>query len=112
MMCFLLVPEYFLFSTVLIFALSFSQVPVIKKTWEKDALFLEYYSDHADPSIPTIDIGVPNTERGKKPLRLFLSFFIDLYIYICKDCRVSKQLCSAERNIANRNYRFDTLRND
>uniref|UniRef100_A0A672J8M8 Beta-1,3-glucosyltransferase-like n=1 Tax=Salarias fasciatus TaxID=181472 RepID=A0A672J8M8_SALFA len=40
------------------------RVPVIKKTWEKDALFLEYYSDHADPSIPTIDLGVPNTERG------------------------------------------------
>lgn len=40
-------------------------VPVIKKTWEKDALFLEYYSDHADASIPTIDLGVPNTERGK-----------------------------------------------
>uniref|UniRef100_A0A674MK84 Beta 3-glucosyltransferase a n=1 Tax=Takifugu rubripes TaxID=31033 RepID=A0A674MK84_TAKRU len=40
------------------------RVPVIKKTWEKDALFLEYYSDHADPSIPTTDIGVPNTERG------------------------------------------------
>nr|XP_054598440.1 beta 3-glucosyltransferase a isoform X2 [Nothobranchius furzeri] len=39
-------------------------VPVIKKTWEKDALFLEYYSDHADPSIPTINLGVPNTERG------------------------------------------------
>ncbi|KAM7412807.1 hypothetical protein PAMA_020268 [Pampus argenteus] len=40
------------------------RVPVIKKTWEKDALFLEYYSDHADPSIPTINLGVPNTERG------------------------------------------------
>ncbi|XP_068174196.1 beta 3-glucosyltransferase a isoform X2 [Antennarius striatus] len=40
------------------------RIPVIKKTWEKDALFLEYYSDYADPSIPTIDIGVPNTERG------------------------------------------------
>lgn len=45
--------------------LPFALVPVIKKTWEKDALFLEYYSDYADPSIPTIDIGVPNTERGK-----------------------------------------------
>ncbi len=45
--------------------LPFAPVPVIKKTWEKDALFLEYYSDHADPSIPTINIGVPNTERGK-----------------------------------------------
>lgn len=40
------------------------RVPVIKKTWEQDAFFLEYYSDHADPSIPTIDLGVPNTERG------------------------------------------------
>ncbi|XP_029374244.1 beta-1,3-glucosyltransferase-like [Echeneis naucrates] len=40
------------------------RVPVIKKTWEKDALYLEYYSDHADPSIPTINLGVPNTERG------------------------------------------------
>ncbi|MED6294018.1 Beta-1,3-glucosyltransferase, partial [Characodon lateralis] len=40
------------------------RVPVIKKTWEKDALFLEYYSDHAEPSIPTINLGVPNTERG------------------------------------------------
>ncbi|KAJ4935310.1 hypothetical protein JOQ06_016846, partial [Pogonophryne albipinna] len=40
------------------------RVPVIKKTWEKDAFFLEYYSDHADPAIPTINLGVPNTERG------------------------------------------------
>nr|XP_020468784.1 beta-1,3-glucosyltransferase-like [Monopterus albus] len=40
------------------------RVPVIKKTWEKDALYLEYYSDHGDPSIPTINLGVPNTERG------------------------------------------------
>uniref|UniRef100_A0A3Q2E3A7 Beta 3-glucosyltransferase a n=1 Tax=Cyprinodon variegatus TaxID=28743 RepID=A0A3Q2E3A7_CYPVA len=40
------------------------RVPVIKKTWEKDALFLEYYSDHAEASIPTINLGVPNTERG------------------------------------------------
>lgn len=40
------------------------RVPVIKKTWEKDALYLEYYSDHSDPTIPTIDLGVPNTERG------------------------------------------------
>ncbi|XP_062872861.1 beta 3-glucosyltransferase a [Trichomycterus rosablanca] len=40
------------------------RVPVVKKTWEKQASHLEYYSDHADPSIPTIDLGVPNTERG------------------------------------------------
>lgn len=59
--------------------LFFSQVPVIKKTWEKDALFLEYYSDHADPSIPTIDIGVPNTERGEQPLRFFFSHFSSIF---------------------------------
>uniref|UniRef100_A0AAR2K147 Fringe-like glycosyltransferase domain-containing protein n=1 Tax=Pygocentrus nattereri TaxID=42514 RepID=A0AAR2K147_PYGNA len=40
------------------------RVPVVKKTWEKQASRLEYYSDHADPSIPTINLGVPNTDRG------------------------------------------------
>uniref|UniRef100_A0A8C9VW90 Beta 3-glucosyltransferase a n=1 Tax=Scleropages formosus TaxID=113540 RepID=A0A8C9VW90_SCLFO len=40
------------------------RVPVVKRTWERQAALLEYYSDHADPSIPTIDLGVPNTERG------------------------------------------------
>ncbi|XP_026884653.2 beta 3-glucosyltransferase a [Electrophorus electricus] len=40
------------------------RVPVVKKTWAKQASSLEYYSDHADPSIPTIDLGVPNTDRG------------------------------------------------
>ncbi|XP_029304715.1 beta-1,3-glucosyltransferase isoform X1 [Cottoperca gobio] len=40
------------------------RVPVVKATWEKDAGFLEYYSDVTDASIPTISLGVPNTERG------------------------------------------------
>ncbi|KAM6911889.1 beta-1,3-glucosyltransferase [Lycodopsis pacificus] len=40
------------------------RLPVVKATWEKDAEFLEYYSDVADASIPTINLGVPNTERG------------------------------------------------
>ncbi|XP_035239625.1 beta 3-glucosyltransferase a [Anguilla anguilla] len=40
------------------------RVPVVKRTWERHAALLEYYSDYADPSIPTIDLGVPNTERG------------------------------------------------
>lgn len=43
----------------------FSSVPVVKATWEKDAEFIEYYSDVTDASIPTIDLGVPNTERGE-----------------------------------------------
>lgn len=40
------------------------RVPVVRATWEKDAVFIEYYSDVADASIPTISLGVPNTERG------------------------------------------------
>lgn len=40
-------------------------VPVVKSTWEKDAGILEYYSDVSDASIPTINLGVPNTERGE-----------------------------------------------
>ncbi|XP_068572135.1 beta-1,3-glucosyltransferase [Cebidichthys violaceus] len=40
------------------------RLPVVKATWEKDAEFLEYYSDVTDASIPTINLGVPNTERG------------------------------------------------
>ncbi|KAF0038569.1 hypothetical protein F2P81_009053 [Scophthalmus maximus] len=39
-------------------------LPVVKATWEKDAGFLEYYSDVTDASIPTISLGVANTERG------------------------------------------------
>lgn len=38
---------------------------VVKATWEKEAEFLEYYSDVADDSIPTISLGIPNTERGE-----------------------------------------------
>ncbi|KAJ3591499.1 hypothetical protein NHX12_009443, partial [Muraenolepis orangiensis] len=40
------------------------RVPVVKQTWEKEAALLGYYSDHADPSIPTTNLSVPNTERG------------------------------------------------
>lgn len=43
----------------------FLKVPVVKATWEKDAGFLEFYSDVTDTSIPTISLGVPNTERGE-----------------------------------------------
>lgn len=40
-------------------------VPVVKQTWEREAPLIEYYSDYAESSIPTIDLGVPNTDRGK-----------------------------------------------
>uniref|UniRef100_A0AAY4EIX9 Fringe-like glycosyltransferase domain-containing protein n=1 Tax=Denticeps clupeoides TaxID=299321 RepID=A0AAY4EIX9_9TELE len=40
------------------------RIPVVKQTWAQDAVYLEYYSDTADSSIPTVDLGVPNTDRG------------------------------------------------
>lgn len=43
----------------------FPLVPVVKETWAKDAALLEFYSDIADSTIPTIYLGVPNTESGQ-----------------------------------------------
>ncbi|XP_068678836.1 beta-1,3-glucosyltransferase-like isoform X2 [Montipora foliosa] len=40
------------------------RVPIVQKTVGKYAKHIVYYSETADPSIPTEDIGVPNTERG------------------------------------------------
>ncbi|KAL8190930.1 UNVERIFIED_CONTAM: Beta-1,3-glucosyltransferase [Gekko kuhli] len=39
-------------------------VPIVKQTWEAEADLIEYYSDYTESSIPTVDLGVPNTERG------------------------------------------------
>ncbi|XP_013145940.1 PREDICTED: beta-1,3-glucosyltransferase [Papilio polytes] len=41
-----------------------TRVSVVKKTWGKYVTNLYFFSDKADPSIPTIDIGVPNTKTG------------------------------------------------
>ena len=43
---------------------SFS-VPVVQKTVAQYAKHIVYYSETKDSSIPTEDIGVPNTERGR-----------------------------------------------
>ncbi|OPJ81081.1 beta-1,3-glucosyltransferase [Patagioenas fasciata monilis] len=40
------------------------RIPVVKQTWEREAALFEYYSDYADTAIPTIDLGIPNTDRG------------------------------------------------
>ncbi|XP_054978743.1 beta-1,3-glucosyltransferase isoform X2 [Sorex araneus] len=40
------------------------RIPIVKQTWEHQARLIEYYSDYAESSIPTVDLGVPNTERG------------------------------------------------
>ncbi|BFZ18317.1 hypothetical protein BsWGS_21356 [Bradybaena similaris] len=41
-----------------------TRIPIVKTTWGKEAALIEYFSEVADQSIPTIDLGVPNTERG------------------------------------------------
>uniref|UniRef100_A0A7N5JPI6 Beta 3-glucosyltransferase n=1 Tax=Ailuropoda melanoleuca TaxID=9646 RepID=A0A7N5JPI6_AILME len=40
------------------------RIPIVKQTWAGQASVIEYYSDHAESSIPTVDLGVPNTDRG------------------------------------------------
>lgn len=40
-------------------------VPVVRETWASDAgQSIAYYSDSEDAAFNTINIGVPNTERG------------------------------------------------
>ncbi|KAK2169117.1 hypothetical protein LSH36_12g16120 [Paralvinella palmiformis] len=41
-----------------------TRVSVVKNTWAKDTNHIEYYSEVEDQSIPTINLGVPNTEKG------------------------------------------------
>ncbi|XP_060090701.1 beta-1,3-glucosyltransferase [Heteronotia binoei] len=40
------------------------RIPIVKQTWEAEAALIEYYSDYTERSIPTVDLEVPNTERG------------------------------------------------
>lgn len=40
-------------------------VPIVKKTWAAQASLIEYYSDYAESPIPTVDLGIPNTDRGE-----------------------------------------------
>lgn len=40
------------------------RVPVVKATWGNTTSHIEYYSEVEDTDIPTVDLGVPNTERG------------------------------------------------
>ncbi|KAE8627354.1 hypothetical protein XENTR_v10006953 [Xenopus tropicalis] len=57
------------------------RVPVVKKTWEKQATHYEYYSDYADNTIPTADLRIPNVERGHcgKTFAI-LERFMELYV--------------------------------
>lgn len=53
-------------------------VNVIKKTWEPDVKHIIYFSDVADDAVPTVTLGIPNTERGSFtltfPCGLYLGF--------------------------------------
>ncbi|KAM7116084.1 beta-1,3-glucosyltransferase isoform 2-T2 [Molossus nigricans] len=40
------------------------RIPIVKQTWAGQASLIEYYSDYAESSIPTVDLGIPNTDRG------------------------------------------------
>uniref|UniRef100_A0A8C4ICY4 Beta 3-glucosyltransferase b n=1 Tax=Dicentrarchus labrax TaxID=13489 RepID=A0A8C4ICY4_DICLA len=87
------------------------RVPVVKATWEKDAEFLEFYSDVTDASIPTISLGVPNTERGHcgktfAILRRFLKvltfqvFLIYYSCFLCSGCRMVLSRAAVSRLIS------------
>ncbi|KAH7730351.1 Fringe-like family protein [Aphelenchoides avenae] len=41
-----------------------SRVVYVKRTWAKDVKYVEYFSDIDDIYVPTINVGIPNTERG------------------------------------------------
>ncbi|XP_053374894.1 beta-1,3-glucosyltransferase-like [Mercenaria mercenaria] len=40
------------------------RVPIVLETWAQETSNIEFYSEKEDRSIPTIDLGIPNTERG------------------------------------------------
>ncbi|XP_057588556.1 beta-1,3-glucosyltransferase-like [Hippopotamus amphibius kiboko] len=40
------------------------RIPIVKQPWAAQAGRIEYYSDYADSSVPAVDLGIPNTERG------------------------------------------------
>ncbi|XP_041977261.1 beta-1,3-glucosyltransferase isoform X2 [Aricia agestis] len=41
-----------------------TRAKVVKKTWGKHVTNLQFYSDKDDPTLPAIDIGVPNSKTG------------------------------------------------
>ena len=41
-------------------------MPVVQRTVGEYAKHIVFYSETEDPLVPTEDIGVPNTERGKR----------------------------------------------
>lgn len=42
-----------------------TRVVVVKRTWAKTVKYIEYFSDTTDHYVPTIDLGINNTQRGE-----------------------------------------------
>ena len=73
-------------------------VPIVLETWAKETKNIEFYSETADDSIPTIDLGIPNTERGEWLKVVGLPDFIDDHCLIANKCRL-QYICSNIRTI-------------
>uniref|UniRef100_A0A0R3S1E7 N-acetylgalactosaminide beta-1,3-galactosyltransferase n=1 Tax=Elaeophora elaphi TaxID=1147741 RepID=A0A0R3S1E7_9BILA len=41
-----------------------TRIVIVKRTWAKTAKFVEYFSDMEDHYVPTVNLGIQNTERG------------------------------------------------
>ena len=59
------------------------------KTWAKETTNLEFYSEVEDKTIPTVDLGIPNTERGNLYSYIVYSFFFSF---------LNQSICSIRLN--------------
>ncbi|XP_071447012.1 beta-1,3-glucosyltransferase [Hetaerina americana] len=41
-----------------------ARLSVVKRTWARYSVHINYFSDTEDPAIPSINLGIPNTEHG------------------------------------------------
>ncbi|KAL3985218.1 Fringe-like family protein [Acanthocheilonema viteae] len=41
-----------------------TRIVIVKRTWAKTAKYVEYFSDMEDHYVPTVNLGIQNTERG------------------------------------------------
>lgn len=56
------------------------RVPIVRQTWVPHVQHIRFYSDVAEPAIPTLATGVPNTETGHcaKLMAIFRSIRTEL----------------------------------
>ena len=96
-------------------------MPVVQKTVGQYAKHIVYYSETKDSSIPTEDIGVPNTESGRsddleegsrdlKQRQVRLSPFVYAMVlpklYNLHSCRASLRTADAEKRRPEMRLRF------